>query len=230
MESNQFDLTSLTADIVSAYVANNALTGEKIPELISSVYGALSRASRQAVEPEPVEWPAVAIKKSVTPEYIVCLEDGQKFKSLKRHLKTDYDMSPEEYREKWGLPRDYPMVAPSYAAARSDLAKNMGFVVSGGPMKRELGIRTLDLAKRMLDFGVHPPTVYFPQLIDECLLIEPTETETRETLEAFAGILAEILAEAEHSPETARNAPYTTPVRRLDEASAARSPVLRQPL
>ncbi len=104
------------------------------------------------------------------------------------------------------------------------------FVVSGGPMKRELGIRTLDLAKRMLDFGVHPPTVYFPQLIDECLLIEPTETETRETLEAFAGILAEILAEAEHSPETARNAPYTTPVRRLDEASAARSPVLRQPL
>ena len=127
MESTQFDLTSLTADIVSAYVANNALTGEKIPELISSVYGALSRASRQAVEPEPVELkPAVAIKKSVTPEYIICLEDGQKFKSLKRHLKTHYDMSPEEYREKWGLPRDYPMVAPSYAAARSDLAKNMG--------------------------------------------------------------------------------------------------------
>ena len=127
MESTQFDLTSLTADIVSAYVANNALAGEKIPELISSVYGALSKASRQAVEPEPVELkPAVAIKKSVTPEYIICLEDGQKFKSLKRHLKTHYDMSPEEYREKWGLPRDYPMVAPSYAAARSNLAKNMG--------------------------------------------------------------------------------------------------------
>ena len=127
MESTQFDLTSLTTDIVSAYVANNALTSEKIPELISSVYGALSRASRQAVEPEPVELkPAVAIKKSVTPEYIICLEDGQKFKSLKRHLKSHYDMSPEGYREKWGLPRDYPMVAPSYAAARSDLAKNMG--------------------------------------------------------------------------------------------------------
>ena len=127
MESTQFDLTSLTADIVSAYVANNALTGEKIPELINSVYGALSRASCQAVEPEPVELkPAVAIKKSVTPEYIICLEDGQKFKSLKRHLKTHYDMSPEDYRDKWGLPRDYPMVAPSYAAARSDLAKNMG--------------------------------------------------------------------------------------------------------
>ncbi len=104
------------------------------------------------------------------------------------------------------------------------------FVVSGGPMKRELGIRTLDLAKRMLDFGVHPPTVYFPQLIDECLLIEPTETETRETLEAFAQIIQEILAEARSSPETARNAPYTTPVRRLDEATAARSPILRQPL
>jgi glycine dehydrogenase subunit 2 len=104
------------------------------------------------------------------------------------------------------------------------------FVVSGGPMKRDLGIRTLDLAKRMLDHGVHPPTVYFPQLIDECLLIEPTETETRETLEAFAQIVAEILAEAATSAEIARNAPYTTPVRRLDEATAARNPILRQAL
>ena len=117
----------MTADIVSAYVAHNALTGDKLPDLIGSVYGALSRASLQAVEPEKVELkPAVAIKKSVTPEYIICLEDGKKFKSFKRHLKTHYDMSPEEYREKWGLPHDYPMVAPSYAAARSDLAKNMG--------------------------------------------------------------------------------------------------------
>jgi predicted transcriptional regulator len=127
MESTEFDLTSLAADIVSAYVANNAVGSDKLPDLIGSVYGALSRASAQAVEPEKVELkPAVAVKKSVTPEYIICLEDGQKFKSLKRHLKTHYDMSPEEYREKWGLPRDYPMVAPSYAAARSDLAKNMG--------------------------------------------------------------------------------------------------------
>ena len=127
MESSEIDLTSLTADIVSAYVAHNALTGDKLPDLIGSVYGALSRASVQGVEPEKVELkPAVAIKKSVTAEYIICLEDGQKFKSLKRHLKTYYDMSPEEYREKWGLPHDYPMVAPSYAAARSDLAKNMG--------------------------------------------------------------------------------------------------------
>ena len=127
MESNELDLTSLTADIVSAYVAHNALTGDKLPDLIGSVYGALSRASVQVVEPEKVELkPAVAIKKSVTPEYLICLEDGKKFKSLKRHLKTHYHMSPEDYREKWGLPHDYPMVAPSYAAARSDLAKNMG--------------------------------------------------------------------------------------------------------
>ena len=127
MESSEFDLTSLAADIVSAYVANNAVGSDKLPDLIGSVYGALSRASAQAVEPEKVELkPAIAVKKSVTPEYIICLEDGQKFKSLKRHLKTHYDMSPEEYREKWGLPRDYPMVAPSYAASRSDLAKNMG--------------------------------------------------------------------------------------------------------
>ena len=127
MESSELDLTSLTADIVSAYVANNALSGDKIPDLISSIYGALSRASLQAVEPEKVELkPAVAIKKSVTPEYLICLEDGQKFKSLKRHLRTHYDISPEEYREKWGLPHDYPMVAPAYAVARSNLAKNMG--------------------------------------------------------------------------------------------------------
>ena len=127
MQTTELDLTGLTADIVSAYVAHNALTGDKLPDLIGSVYGALSRASAQAVEPEKVELkPAIAVKKSVTPEYIICLEDGQKFKSLKRHLKTHYDMSPEEYREKWGLPRDYPMVAPSYAAARSDLARNMG--------------------------------------------------------------------------------------------------------
>jgi MucR family transcriptional regulator, transcriptional regulator of exopolysaccharide biosynthesis len=127
MESSEYDLTSLTADIVSAYVANNAVGSDKLSELIGSVYGALSRASLRPVDLETVELkPAVAIKKSVTPEYLICLEDGKKFKSLKRHLKTHYDLSPEDYREKWGLPRDYPMVAPNYAAARSDLAKNMG--------------------------------------------------------------------------------------------------------
>ena len=104
------------------------------------------------------------------------------------------------------------------------------FALSGAPMKRELEIRTLDLAKRLLDFGVHPPTVYFPLLVEEALLIEPTETETRETLDAFAQTLAEILTEAAEDPEIARGAPYTTPVRRLDEARAARRPVLRQPL
>ncbi len=104
------------------------------------------------------------------------------------------------------------------------------FVLSGAPMKHELGIRTLDLAKRLLDHGVHPPTVYFPLLVDEALLIEPTETETKETLDRFAEIVAEILREAGDDPEVARNAPYTTPVRRLDEAGAARNPVLSQPL
>jgi glycine dehydrogenase subunit 2 len=104
------------------------------------------------------------------------------------------------------------------------------FVLSGAPMRRELGLKTLDLAKRLLDFGFHPPTVYFPLLVDEALLIEPTETETKETLDAFADAIKQILAEAAEDPEIARNAPYTTPVRRLDEAGAAKRPVIRQPL
>ena len=104
------------------------------------------------------------------------------------------------------------------------------FVLSGAPMKREVGIRTLDLAKRLLDHGFHPPTGYFPLLVDEALLIEPTETETKETLDAFADAIVAILREAREDPEIARNAPYTTPVRRLDEASAAKRPVIRQPL
>jgi glycine dehydrogenase subunit 2 len=104
------------------------------------------------------------------------------------------------------------------------------FVLSGEPMKRELEIKTLDLAKRLLDFGFHPPTVYFPLLVDEALMVEPTETETRETLDAFAYALAEILREAAEDPNIARNAPYTTPVRRLDEVAAAKHPVIRQAL
>ncbi len=104
------------------------------------------------------------------------------------------------------------------------------FVLSGGPMKRELGIKTLDLAKRLLDFGFHPPTVYFPLLVEEALMVEPTETETRETLDAFAEALAEILREAAADPEIARTAPHTTPVRRLDEVGAAKRPVIRQAL
>jgi glycine dehydrogenase subunit 2 len=104
------------------------------------------------------------------------------------------------------------------------------FVLSGAPMKRELKIRTLDLAKRLLDHGVHPPTVYFPLIVDEALLVEPTETETRETLDDFAHALAAILREGAEDPQIARQAPYTTPVRRLDEAGAAKRPVIRQPL
>jgi glycine dehydrogenase subunit 2 len=104
------------------------------------------------------------------------------------------------------------------------------FVLSGGPMKRDLEIKTLDLAKRLLDFGFHPPTVYFPLLVEEALMVEPTETETRETLDAFAQALAEILREAEADPSIAQGAPYTTPVRRLDEVAAAKRPVIREKL
>ena len=103
------------------------------------------------------------------------------------------------------------------------------FVLSGAAAKRELDVRTLDLAKRLLDFGFHPPTIYFPLLVDEALMVEPTETETRESLDALADAVEEILAEAERDPEIALNAPYTTPVRRLDEAAASRKPVIRQP-
>ncbi|HXF01336.1 MAG TPA: aminomethyl-transferring glycine dehydrogenase subunit GcvPB [Solirubrobacterales bacterium] len=104
------------------------------------------------------------------------------------------------------------------------------FVLSGAPAKRELGVKTLDVAKRLLDFGYHPPTIYFPLLVDEALMFEPTETETREGLDGLADAVEEILAEGEGDPEIARNAPYTTPVRRLDEAKASRRPVVRQPL
>ncbi len=117
-----------------------------------------------------------------------------------------------------------------YLPAAYDRVCMHEFVLSGAPMKRELGLRTLDLAKRLLDHGFHPPTVYFPLLVDEALLVEPTETETKETLDAFAEALAAILREGAEDPEIARNAPYGTPVRRLDEAGAAKRPVIRQPL
>lgn len=117
----------LTAEIVSAYVSNNTVPAGDIPALISQVHAALTRVSGSPGEivAEPLK-PTISVKKSVTPEYIVCLEDGKKFKSLKRHLRTQYNMTPEQYREKWNLPPDYPMVAPNYAAARSQLAKQMG--------------------------------------------------------------------------------------------------------
>jgi predicted transcriptional regulator len=117
----------LTAEIVSAYVSNNTVPAGEIPGLISQVHTALTRVSAKSGDAptEPLK-PAVSVKKSITPEHIICLEDGKKFKSLKRHLRTQYNMTPEQYREKWGLNADYPMVAPNYAAARSQLAKQMG--------------------------------------------------------------------------------------------------------
>ena len=117
----------LTAEIVSAYVSNNTVPASDIPSLINQVHAALARVSGTSGDApaEPLK-PAVSVKKSITPEYVVCLEDGKKFKSLKRHLRTQYNMTPEQYRDKWGLPADYPMVAPNYAVARSQLAKKMG--------------------------------------------------------------------------------------------------------
>lgn len=118
----------LTASIVSAYVSNNATQASEIPALIGQIHAALQRlsAGRPEVAPQEPAKPAVPVKKSVTPEYLICLEDGKRFKSLKRHLRTQYKMTPEQYREKWGLPADYPMVAPNYAVERSQLAKKMG--------------------------------------------------------------------------------------------------------
>ncbi len=126
------ELLEMTADIVSAYVGNNSVSADALPSLIANIHAALSGVSNGPVEaePEPKE-PAVPIRKSIAPDFLICLEDGRKFKSLKRHLRTKYDMSPEDYRAKWGLPKDYPMVAPNYAKARSELAKSMG-VGQGG--------------------------------------------------------------------------------------------------
>ncbi|SFK22643.1 MucR family transcriptional regulator [Methylocapsa palsarum] len=123
--SNSF--IELAADIVSAYVSNNSVPASDLPSLINEVHSALLRVTTGTVVPTvEIPKPAVPAKKSVTNDFLVCLEDGRKFKSLKRHLRTQYNMSPDEYREKWGLAPDYPMVAPNYAKARSNLAKQMG--------------------------------------------------------------------------------------------------------
>ncbi|MBM6583643.1 MucR family transcriptional regulator [Microvirga sp. BT689] len=117
----------LCADIVSAYVSNNSVQAADLPSLLASVYAALTKTTQvQQTEPQAELIAAVPVKKSVTPDSIICLEDGKKFKSLKRHLRTTYDMTPEQYRAKWNLTADYPMVAPNYAKARSELAKTMG--------------------------------------------------------------------------------------------------------
>jgi len=117
----------LAADIVSAYVSKNSVPQADLPGLIDSVHTALSQATQGATEVSKEELtPAVPIKKSITPDYLICLDDGKKFKSLKRHLRTAYNRTPEEYRARWNLPSDYPMVAPNYAQARSALARSMG--------------------------------------------------------------------------------------------------------
>jgi predicted transcriptional regulator len=125
---NKPTLIELASQIVAAYVGRNAVEQADLPKLITEVHKALEQVAgtpaRKDEGNEPK--PAVSVKKSITPDFLVCLEDGKKFKSLKRHLRTHYDLSPEEYREKWGLPADYPMVAPNYAVARSNLAKKMG--------------------------------------------------------------------------------------------------------
>ena len=138
------NLTSLTADIVSSYVAANQLSPDQIPELIRTTYSALSdvASGRTAAVTETAKLiPAVSIKKSITPDYLISLEDGRQYKSLKRHLRTAYNMTPEEYRAKWGLPKDYPMVAPNYAASRSEMAKSMGLGRGGAQMSAGRGGR-----------------------------------------------------------------------------------------
>jgi predicted transcriptional regulator len=132
------DTLDMTADIVSAFVGNNSVPAGELPSLIQSVYHALnSISSGEETKIEAPKEPAVSVKKSISADHIVCLEDGRKFKSLKRHLRTKYGMSPEDYRAKWNLPKDYPMVAPNYAKARSDLAKQMGLGQGGRQVARK---------------------------------------------------------------------------------------------
>ncbi len=120
------DLLALTSDVVASYVSNNTVTQNDLPKIIEDVYKALEGAGSEGSLVADRPQPAVPIKRSITPDYLICLEDGKKLKMLKRHLKTAYNMTPEEYRERWGLPADYPMVAPSYAERRSKLAKDIG--------------------------------------------------------------------------------------------------------
>ena len=127
LDERNEELVRLTSDVVAAYISNNAGPVSSLPSLISDIHASLSKLGSAPSEPfEEPKKPAVPIKKSVTDDYIVCLEDGKEFKSLRRHLSTHHGMTPDEYRAKWGLPADYPMVAPAYAAVRSAMAKKMG--------------------------------------------------------------------------------------------------------
>ena len=124
---NRRDLVDMAAEIVSAYVSANQVAAQELPALIRTVHTALRDVvSAPHLAAEAAQEPAVSIKKSITPDSLICLEDGKKFKSLKRHLRTKYSLTPDQYRSKWGLPHDYPMVAPNYAKERSNLAKRMG--------------------------------------------------------------------------------------------------------
>ena len=137
MAEDTESLIGLVADIVSAYVSNNSVPAADLPGLIATTHAAISGLGAPpapVIEERPT--PVVSIKKSITPEFLICLEDGKKFKSLKRHLRTAYNMSPEEYRARWGLPSDYPMVAPSYAEARSSLAKKWALASSAAKHPR----------------------------------------------------------------------------------------------
>ena len=131
---DKIGLLEMTTEIVSAYVGHNSVNSTDLSGLIQSVHRALAHVGQPVtVEDNTPKEPAVPVKKSITPDFLICLEDGRKFKSLKRHLRTKFNMSPEDYRAKWGLPKDYPMVAPNYARARSDLAKQMGLGQGGRP-------------------------------------------------------------------------------------------------
>ena len=135
------ELAELTANVVSAYVANNPVPVTGLPELIASVHASLSGIGQSAANPPAELVPAVNPKKSVFPDYIICLEDGKRFKSLRRHLNVDFGLSPDEYRTKWNLPHDYPMTAPNYSATRSALAKAAGLGVKAAPLKKAPGKR-----------------------------------------------------------------------------------------
>jgi len=141
-KNSRDDILRMAVEVVAAYVGNNAIQANQIPDLIHTVYNSLSQADGQVQEVKAeAPRPAVSVKRSVTPEYIVCLEDGKKLKMLKRHLRTTYNMTPDEYRAKWGLPPDYPMVAPSYAAQRSEFAKKIGLGRAAGSSAERRGRR-----------------------------------------------------------------------------------------
>src|ERR1700752_3957526 len=132
MADEESSVIEIAADIVSAYVGNNSVSASDLPILIKNIHAALKGISTGATaEPAAPQTPAVPVRRSITPDFLICLEDGRKFKSLKRHLQTKYGLSPDDYRAKWGLPKDYPMVAPNYAASRSALAKQMGLGQGG---------------------------------------------------------------------------------------------------